>query len=268
MPRLARLLRIFFLAVAIGDLSAGASQAQSAPFTNSLGMRFVRVPGTNILMCTTDTTVSEYLVAGFRYLEPKFPQASTHPAVNVSWDDAQRFCAELSKKEGRKYRLPTNAEWNAAVAKTRYPWGNHWPPPNYCGNYSGQELRRLSPVTANEILTGGKGSIGGFTDRHPFTSPVGHYPANGLGLYDMGGNVWQWCEDYYRSSMNTADVLQKFPELRYEKALDGTPYRAVCGASWYANAEMYLRSSFRHRARPSSRYANLGFRCVVERSGR
>jgi formylglycine-generating enzyme required for sulfatase activity len=246
MKRLIRILRVAFLACAI-VLFTAAGRAQNGPFTNSLGMNFVPVPGTKILMCTTDTTVAQYKEAGFGYQAPEFPQGPTHPAVNVSWDEAHRFCRWLSKKEGRNYRLPKESEWDAAVGPTKYPWGDQWPPPDNCGNYAGQEMCSLGQGEAARFLTKGFIFIPSFSDHDAFTSPVGSYPANGLGLYDMGGNVWQWCDGWF-------DASHKGRVLR--------------GASWISNFEIRLRSSYRRDDIPSRRkYACYGFRCVLVVSG-
>jgi formylglycine-generating enzyme required for sulfatase activity len=216
---------------------------RESPFVNSLGMKFVPVPGTKVLFCTTETTVAQYQAAGLGYQAPEFSQGGNHPAVNVSWNDAKAWCAWLSKKEGRKYRLPTDAEWSAAVGGSTYPWGNQWPPPNNVGNYAGQEMRGCTPAE-RAILFKGFTLIGGFTDRHKFTAPVGSYPANGYGLYDMGGNVWEWCED-------------KHPTV------SGT--RVLRGGSWVYAFRDLLASSFRGGPAPYDRYNFYGFRVVVVR---
>ncbi|MCB1211129.1 MAG: SUMF1/EgtB/PvdO family nonheme iron enzyme, partial [Verrucomicrobiales bacterium] len=217
---------------------------KESPFVNSLGMKFVPVPGTKILMCTTETTVAQYQAAGLGYQPPGFSQGSDHPAVNVSWNDAKAWCAWLSKKEGRKYRLPTDAEWTAAVGTSTYPWGNQWPPPNNCGNYAGQELRGCTEAE-RAILFKGYSIIGGFSDRHKFTSSVGSYAANGLGIHDLGGNVWEWCEEWHREFRGTCRVCH--------------------GGSWGDGLREPLASSFRGGLTPDHRSNSLGFRCVVER---
>jgi formylglycine-generating enzyme required for sulfatase activity len=102
---------------------------------------------------------------------PTIDQAEDHPVLRVSWNDAQAFCAWLSKKEGKKYRLPTEAEWEYACrvgTKTRY--------------YSGDDEDRLNEV-ANV--------------RTSSTTPVGQFKANAFGLFDMHGNAYEWCEDLY-----------------------------------------------------------------------
>ncbi len=116
-----------------------------------------------------------------------FEQADSHPVVNVSWNDAVAFCEWLSRKERRTYRLPTEAEWEYACragTTTRY----------WCGN----DPEKLGEV-ANTADAALKAKFGGTAptirarDGYVFTSPVGSFRANPFGLYDMHGNVWQWC---------------------------------------------------------------------------
>lgn len=86
---------------------------------NSLGLEFVPVPGLSVWVCQTETRVKDYrlFVQATRrpWPEPGFRQTASHPAVNVSWLDARAFCAWLSAREGRSYRLPTDAEWSQIV---------------------------------------------------------------------------------------------------------------------------------------------------------
>ena len=226
-----------------GGSSTGAkvTATKEQPFVNSLGMKFVPVPGTKILMCTTETTVAQYQAAGMGYQAPKFAQGPTHPAVNVSESSAKAWCQWLSKKEGKQYRLPTDAEWSAAVGPGTYPWGEGWPPPNNFGTYCGQEFKTpeaIAFVKSNGWQARQLGVIGGFRDRHVFTAPVGSYPPNGLGIYDLSGNAWEWCSD-----------------------------RAVLrGGSWLNGERVDLQSSVRLPFSPVDRYGSigLGFRCVLE----
>ena len=184
-----------------GGLGGGGSlrtATKENPFVNSLGMKFVPVPGTRVLFCTTETTVAQYQAAGMGYQAPAFSQGSDHPAVNVSWHNAMAWCQWLSRKEGKHYRLPTDAEWSAAVGPTTYPWGNQWPPPNNFGNYCGQEFKTQAGIDYVSSLGWKAGQwsvIGGFSDRHVFTAPVGSYAANAYGIHDLGGNVGECCGD-------------------------------------------------------------------------
>jgi formylglycine-generating enzyme required for sulfatase activity len=219
-------------------------------FTNTLGMKFVPVPGTEVQFCIWETRVKDYAAyaaanAGVdgSWKKPfgdKFKQEDTHPVGKVSWNDANAFCAWLTKKElaegkikaGQKYRLPTDAEWSMAVGlkqekgntpkeksqgiKDVYPWGKEWPPPVGAGNY----YKSLK------------------VDKFDYTSPVGSFASNKVGLHDMGGNVREWCEDKY-SPTSAARVLR--------------------GASWNINPPGDLLSSYRLNLTPDTRYYGVDF---------
>jgi hypothetical protein len=140
-----------------------AAATKENPFINSLGMKFVPVPGTDVLFSIWETRVKDYQSfcneTGRSWDKPRFRQTPEHPAANVSWEDAKAFCEWLSEKEGRSYRLPTDHEWSCAVgigdredaaatpkAKSKkiadeYPWGEQWPPANDAGNYFGEECK-------------------------------------------------------------------------------------------------------------------------------
>ncbi|MCX6887732.1 MAG: SUMF1/EgtB/PvdO family nonheme iron enzyme [Verrucomicrobia bacterium] len=222
---------------------------------NTLSMEFVKVPNTEVMFSIWDTRVSDYRAyadansgVGQSWKNPSFEQTDDHPVVNVSWVDAQAFCAWLTKKERGEgkikadqiYRLPTDAEWSVAVGlegeaggtpkdkdskiKGVYPWGTQWPPPKGAGNYNK--------------------SLG--VDDYDYTSPVGSFAPNKHGLYDMGGNVWQWCEDWYDGAQTS---------------------RVLRGASWGIDDPGYLLSSNRGNFNPGSRSNSVGFRCVLVGGG-
>jgi formylglycine-generating enzyme required for sulfatase activity len=170
--------------------------------------------------------------------------ADDHPVVSVTWNEAVDFCGWLTDKEraagrlpeGFLYRLPTDLEWSAAVGLpheegTRpdqrsgvldgYPWGATWPPPKGAGNYS-QELG---------------------IDDYEFTSPVGSFPANQFGIFDLGGNVWEWCQDFIDRSQDC---------------------RVLRGASWFNGYQDRMKSSFRNDlGHQGSRFSSFGFRVVL-----
>ena len=122
-----------------------------------------------------------------------------------------------------------------------FPWGVQWPPSEKAGNYASEELKPLLAVGKHSYL---KGVIfAGCHDGYANTSPVGTYAVNQFGLYDMGGNVNQWCDGW-------------FDEDRKEYV-----YR---GAAWDGSARGTLLSSNRGHTAPTNRFNNLGFRCVLE----
>jgi hypothetical protein len=223
-----------------GSVSSPASATKDKPFINSLGMKFVPVPGTKVLFCIWCTRVMDYAAyareKSTALLNSGFEQTVDHPVVLVSWDDAVTFCEWLAEKEKRKYRLPTDLEWSAAVGlpkeqgetpaerrckeRESYPWGVEWPPPIEYGNY-GSALK---------------------IDDYDQTSPVGSFPANKFGLFDLGGNVNQWCIDWYNHDQK--DKVSR-------------------GCSWGLRSSESLLSSARGHSLPASRTKYLGFRIVL-----
>jgi hypothetical protein len=157
-----------------------------------LEAKMLPVPGTEILMSKTEFTVGEwklYLRAeGLpEWRQPssgEFMQTDEHPVVKVSWNDATKLCEWLSKVSGKSWRLPKNKEWEAAVGKTKYPWGDYFPPKKEDGNY------RILADGRNDPAEVGVDGIKG-------TAPVGSFKANTLGFFDLGGNVEEWMLDLY-----------------------------------------------------------------------
>jgi serine/threonine protein kinase len=217
--------------------------------TNSLGMKFVPVTGTTTLFCIHETRFQDYATFakeasdlgddwkdqshdGYAVAE----NTGQHPVVKVSWDDAQQFCAWLSKKEGKHYRLPTDAEWSLAAGGSSYPWGTAWPPPPGSGNYSDAARQAKANRPGIKYLQA-------YDDGHPTTSPVMSFKPNAHGLYDLGGNVWEWCQELHAENPNE---------------------RILRGASWSNHTNNDLLSSHRHHDAPTERDENNGFRCVLE----
>ncbi len=242
---------------------AQAQRGEVVHFENTLGMRFVPVPRTAVLFSVWEARVQDYRAFAQEtrreWPKPDFSQGDDHPAVNVSWEDAAAFCEWLTKREQRsgritaqqRCRLPTDEEWSWAVGlppesgrtpqeknrkmKDVYPWDKGrgtWPPKRGTeGNYCGQETK------------GKAGSmIAGYTDRRENTAPVGSYEVNANGLYDLGGNAWEWCEDEYEP---------------------GKPTRVLRGGSWVDVNPAFLLSSFRFFDGPGYRYVDRGFRPVL-----
>lgn len=245
--------------------TAADSRSNETSFTNSLGMKFVPVPGTNVMFCIHETRYKDYMAyaAETPGVEGSWKDQSAdnfviaernedHPVVKVSWDDAQNFCTWLSKKEGRTYRLPTDHEWSFAVGigrdekwtkdttpativkdETEFPWGDEWPPPKDTGNYSDQSRKQKAPNSITRYLDG-------YDDGFPTTAPVMSFKPNRLGLFDMEGNVREHCEDWY-------DTAKEDHVLR--------------GGCWYDGVRANLLSSARFR-RTVLRGHHYGFRVV------
>ncbi len=168
------------------------------------------------------------------------------PVEEVSWLDAMDFCAKLSQKEGRTYRLPSEAEWEYACragTTTPFAFGETITPQivNYDGNYPYRSTVK-----------------GEYRQK---TTPVGSFPANGFGLYDMHGNVWEWCLDEYFDTYNDAPV-DGSPRGDI-KSRNADKQRLLRGGSWSDNA-YHCRSAYRRHVAASIRdYGYMGFRVVA-----
>jgi formylglycine-generating enzyme required for sulfatase activity len=183
---------------------------------------------------------------------PGFSQDDRHPVVGVSWNDARAFCAWLTKSDsGHVYRLPTEAEWEYACrggAPEAYPF------------HVGEPLHCLSSTPAN---FGGDYPYGGAAqgpDDLQRTTPVGSYPPNGWGLYDLHGNVWEWCADWSGNGYYPQSPRQDPP---------GPPtgsYRVIRGGNWLSDGQ-HCRSAFRSGYVPTFRNNYLGFRVALVLSG-
>ncbi|QDT22063.1 SUMF1/EgtB/PvdO family nonheme iron enzyme [Gimesia chilikensis] len=132
----------------------------------------------------------------FFWKDPGFPQKSNSPVVNISWNDAVAFCDWLTEQDGQyRFRLPTEAEWEycgRAGTKAAYAWGDKQESMVGNENASDQSLARLLSDKSFH-----KSRCGKWDDGIPFTTPVGSFKANPFGLYDMQGNVSEWCSDVY-----------------------------------------------------------------------
>ena len=161
----------------------------------------------------------------------RFTKGNNYPVEQVSWDDTQDFIRKLNSHSGRSFRLPSEAEWEYAARsggkKEKYAGGN--------------DVNRLAWYDGN---SGGS------------TRPVGTKEPNGLGLYDMSGNVWEWCSDWYGEN-----YYQQSPCNNPQGPSFGS-FRVIRDGCW--NGSPWLtRSSNRDRFRPGYRLDNLGFRLVL-----
>ena len=189
------------------------------------------------------------------------------PVVQVTWEQAALFCNWLSAKESLPpvyvqkghvlvvaepiavgYRLPTEAEWEYCARITqnqallKYPWGDLFPPSSPSGNYADISAKALLPTY-----------IENYDDGYPVTAPPAKFNANSLQLYDMGGNVAEWCHDFYSIytyNTNTTDIDPTGPR-------EGK-HHVVKGSSWESASISNLRLAFRDYS--DSKRADLGFR--------
>ena len=215
----------------------------------------------SFLIDTQEVTVKEYreFVEETGHPPPdweivsEYAPTDKHPIVNVSWHDAMTFAAWAGK------RLPTEAEWEKAarggsVAKI-YPWGNLTPNGKQC-NFADKNLTHYWWADKKA------------DDGYAFTAPVGSYPKNGYGLFDMGGNVWEWCLDEYDAGFYTVsegvnpisgantpqEVIESFESVESNRVLRG--------GSWLVTAPN-VRNSTRFMLMPESTNYSVGFRCVM-----
>ncbi|HEY5707740.1 MAG TPA: bifunctional serine/threonine-protein kinase/formylglycine-generating enzyme family protein [Terrimicrobiaceae bacterium] len=184
---------------------------------------------------------------------PGFPQTPDDPVVGVCWEDADQFCAWLTKRERaegaitafQRYRLPTDREWSEAVGLLNEEGvtpeerggrlkGVAMPPSEGAGNYAGEESRQDAPGSWNFLK--------GYRDPFPRTAPVEAAPANAFGLRGLGGNVWEWCLDHFNQSTN---------------------WRVLRGGSWATSRPQEMLSSYRRGYDPLFRMDDVGFRCVI-----
>ncbi|MBQ6584525.1 MAG: formylglycine-generating enzyme family protein [Alistipes sp.] len=159
---------------------------------------------------------------------PSYFTGDNLPVKQVSWDDIQEFITKLNTMTGKTFRLPTEAEWEYAARG-----GNQSKGYKYSGSNT---LDNVAWYTNN---SGGK------------THPVGQKQPNELGLYDMSGNVWEWCQDWYGSYSSSSQTNPTGPNSGYGRVLRG--------GSWFSNAAL-CRVSSRSYSNPHSHYGNHGFR--------
>ena len=159
------------------------------------------------------------------------------PVINVSWDDATEYAAWLSAQTGKRYRLPSEAEWEYAAragSTTKYSWGN--------------DIGHNRANCVNEACG----------DQWLHTAPVGSFSANSWGLHDMHGNVWEWVQDCWNDSYAGA------PGDGSAWASGDCSLRVLRGGSWDVLFPEYLRSAYRFRYTRADRHDSQGFRLVQD----
>lgn len=188
----------------------------------------------------------------YSWRNPGFAQADDHPVVNVTWNDAQALAAWLSRTEGHRYRLPTEAEWEYACragTRTRYPHGDD--PHRLVGtaNTFDQDAAPYWERWRPYALPG--------SDGHAFTAPVGSHAPNAFGLYDMLGNAWEWTADWYGET-----YYLRSPRNDPQGPATGS-VRVRRGGSWHT-WPLYARCSYRNWNSQDTRYTLVGMRLVRE----
>ncbi len=200
-------------------------------------------------LLTNDKRAKFGNVSGLTWRNPGWRTDPKEPVVMVSWDDVQAYIAWLSMNSGEQYRLPSEAEWEYACrgrTRTEFFWGDIAD--------SGREYLNAADL--------GKSPEGrdwpepfNFLDGFYFPAPVGRFKPNPFGLYDMLGNINEWCQDYYHKNYQGAPADGTAWEVPAGK------YRVVRGGAWL-NAAGHCRSASRCYADPSGGAVTYGFRLV------
>jgi formylglycine-generating enzyme required for sulfatase activity len=188
----------------------------------------------------------------YSWRNPGFTQGDDHPVVNVTWNDAQALAAWLSKTENRRYRLPTEAEWEYACragTRSRYSSGDDprslLDAANVFDANSAKNWPRWQPMALNG------------DDGYAFTAPVGSFAPNPWGVYDMHGNAWEWVADWHGDKYYAQSPVND-PQGPAEGEV-----RVRRGGSWHT-WPFYARAAYRNWNAPDTRYTLVGIRLVRE----
>jgi formylglycine-generating enzyme required for sulfatase activity len=172
----------------------------------------------------------------------RFKNGDNYPVEQVSWDDVQLYIQKLNKKTGKTYRLPTEAEWEYAARgggkEVLFGNGKNVLDPKEANFYAKEDSKKPYSV------------VGEYRQK---TTPVGSFAPNALGLYDMSGNVWEWCSDWYG-----ADYYKNSPEINPQGPNTGSD-RVLRGGSWNDNPRN-CRVAGRYNVSPVNRFNDIGFR--------
>ncbi|MDQ6666544.1 MAG: formylglycine-generating enzyme family protein [Acidobacteriota bacterium] len=175
-----------------------------------------------------------------------FPGNESYPVLGVNWDSATAYCNWLSAKTGKKYRLPTEAEWEKAARGTdqrRYPWGNDIDH-SYANYVSGSDFATAKPA--------------GYYDRGQHDGVLTHSNVSPYGAFDMAGNVMEWCQDWYSRN------YYQFSPRKNPQGPENGAYRVLRGGTFFEDA-FDLRTYARSAAWPSVQsHRMIGFRAVRE----
>jgi len=275
LKKVEKLLFLFFVVVLAFIFAPSPVLASEKVFHNSLGMEFVLIPAGKFIMGspkdesnrsisevqhpvtiskpfymqTTEVTLKQWwAVMGKRFFGRR-KGTDDMPVTRVSWHACMQFIKKLNAQKEGVYRMPTEAEWEYACragTSTAYSWGNRID----CNRaiYSNNSMKSgecLKYIKSRSMAVDG-------------VAPVKSYPPNAYGLYDMHGNVWEWCIHWYGDYPASAVTDPRGPDSGYRKIRRG--------GSWFGHGYL-CRSANRNFGHPASRYRTTGFRLVWTESG-
>lgn len=253
------------------EVNEVAERAQFVNYQNSVGAQMIFIPSGRFVMGTdapdaspnerpiTKVSVSRFYLSRYPVTNSEYEAfdptharrrppgtGNRHPVVYVSSLDAMKYCQWLSTRERKKYRLPTEAEWEYAARGTdgrKYPWGNH-DRRGDTGNFA--DRNTVFPWSDRDV-----------DDGFPESSPVGSFPlgASPFGIEEMAGNVWEWCLDYFEAYRGVPRVNPKGPTSGSK--------RVHRGGSWKSRFSN-LRATARAANVPNFSCNDLGFRVACE----
>jgi formylglycine-generating enzyme required for sulfatase activity/uncharacterized caspase-like protein len=254
---------------------AGQAEFFAEDLGNDLTLEMVKIPGSSFKMGSPDTekgryecespqhtvTVPSFFMGKFAITQAQYQKIMgsnpaefkgyKRPVEQVTWNDAVEFCTKLSKQTGRTYRLPSETEWEYACrAGTTTPFHFGETITTSLGNFRGTDWEYQGKTYSGSYGNAPKG------EYREQTTYVGTFPPNAFGLYDMHGNVWEWCQDHWH------DIYQGVPNdgsawLSNDQKLS----RLLRGGSWF-DLPWLCRSAYRDHYDAGIRFGSNGFRVV------
>lgn len=215
------------------------------------------VPGALVLVQVADDLSEWHYVPGADWRHPEGPGSSSdahqnHPVTQVAYEDAVAYCNWAGKQ------LPTEAQFEYAARAGHDQWEYVWPGDSETpdGKYLANYWQGEFPVKNED------------KDGFPLTAPVKSFPPNDFGLFDMAGNVWEWCSDWYRPDAYKNELGARNPQGpadSYDPDEPGTPKRVVRGGSFLCSSNYCsgYRPGSRMKSSPDTALFHTGFRCVI-----